>query len=82
MAPTLAVVAWGVDANEALVASQVVLSPVLPVPMIALVCVTGSPRIMGGLASHPAVTAIVAAIAILALNALIVLDALRVKLPV
>ena len=51
MAPTVLVVAWGVDVTEALIVSQVVLSLVLPVPMTAVIYFTGSRRIMGPLAN-------------------------------
>src|SRR6266568_1514898 len=40
MAPSFAIVALGVDATQALVLSQVVLSVILPVPMIALLILT------------------------------------------
>ncbi len=47
MLPAFIVVALGVDATNALVISQVVLSIALPVPMIALVMFTHRPGIMG-----------------------------------
>ncbi len=47
MLPAFAVVAMGVDATEALVISQVILSIALPVPMIALVIFTSRSDIMG-----------------------------------
>ncbi len=47
MVPAFAVVAWGVDATDALVLSQVVLSIALPVPMIALVWFTSRGALMG-----------------------------------
>ena len=47
MVPAFAVVAMGVNATEALVLSQVVLSIALPVPMIALVIFTGRRDLMG-----------------------------------
>src|SRR5437773_4218760 len=40
MAPSFAIVALGVDATEALVLSQVVLSLILPIPMVALLILT------------------------------------------
>ena len=47
MAPAFVVVGMGVNATQALVISQVVLSIALPVPMIALVIFTGRRDIMG-----------------------------------
>ena len=47
MLPALAVVLWGVNATDALVLSQVVLSLVLPVPMIALLYLSGRADVMG-----------------------------------
>src|SRR5271166_3195750 len=47
MAPSLAVVAAGMDITKALVLSQVVLSLVLPIPMVALVRFTASRDVMG-----------------------------------
>ena len=47
MLPALVVVLWGVNVTDALVMSQVVLSLVLPVPMIALLYLSGRPEVMG-----------------------------------
>jgi len=47
MVPAFVVVALGVNATNALVVSQVILSIALPVPMIALVIFTRRPDIMG-----------------------------------
>jgi manganese transport protein len=47
MIPAIVVVALGVDATQALVISQVVLSMVLPIPMIALVTLVRRPAILG-----------------------------------
>jgi manganese transport protein len=47
MVPAFIVVALGVDATQALVISQVVLSIALPVPMIALVMFTRRADSMG-----------------------------------
>jgi manganese transport protein len=46
MVPAVVVVAWGVNATDALVISQVVLSLVLPVPMIALMVLIRRPAVM------------------------------------
>ena len=48
MLPAFVVVAIGVNATNALVISQVVLSIALPLPMIALIIFTGRRDIMGG----------------------------------
>ena len=47
MIPAFAVVAMGVNATQALVISQVILSIALPVPMIALIIFSGRADIMG-----------------------------------
>jgi manganese transport protein len=47
MLPAFAVVAMGFDATRSLILSQVVLSLVLPVPMVALVVLSRSRKIMG-----------------------------------
>jgi len=51
MAPSFAVVAAGMDVTHALVLSQVVLSLVLPIPMVALVRFTASRDVMGEFAN-------------------------------
>jgi manganese transport protein len=51
MAPSVAVVAAGMDITRALVLSQVVLSLVLPIPMVALVRFTASRDVMGEFAN-------------------------------
>ena len=50
MLPAVAVVAMGVGATDALVMSQVLLSLVLPVPMIALLVLIRRPQVMAGFA--------------------------------
>src|ERR1700719_4093806 len=52
MVPAIIVVAMGVDSTQALVLSQVVLSLVLPVPMIALLVLTGRRDVMGSFVSR------------------------------
>ncbi len=83
MIPPFVVVALGVNATQALVISQVVLSLVLPVPMIALVVLTGRRDVMGSFANTRLVSAaaIVAAIVVLSLNALLLLALAGVPLP-
>jgi manganese transport protein len=51
MAPSFAVIAAGMDITHALVLSQVVLSLVLPIPMVALVRFTASRDVMGEFAN-------------------------------
>jgi len=51
MAPSFVVVAAGMDITHALVLSQVVLSLVLPIPMVALVRFTASRDVMGEFAN-------------------------------
>jgi manganese transport protein len=53
MVPTLIVIGIGVNTTEALVISQVVLSLVLPVPVIALVYFTSRRSVMGELVNRP-----------------------------
>src|SRR6267154_153296 len=51
MAPSFVIVALGCDATQALVLSQVVLSLVLPVPMVALLILTQRRGVMGSYAN-------------------------------
>ena len=83
MAPAFAVVAWGVNATEALVASQVVLSLALPVPMIALVVLIRRRGVMGAYVAgrRTSVLAIAATVIVLALNALLVAQTFGVPVP-
>lgn len=73
MLPTVIVAAWVIDATKALVISQVVLSFVLPIPLITLVLFTGSRKIMGAQANSRtmAALAIGGTAVVLALNALL-----------
>jgi manganese transport protein len=75
MLPPFAVVAIGASATDALVMSQVVLSMVLPVPMIALLIVTSRRDVMGDFVNGRLVNAvaIAAAVLVLGLNALLLL---------
>ena len=76
MIPAVVVVALGVDSTDALVLSQVLLSLVLPVPMIALLVLSGRRDVMGEFASRRVtrVAAIAAAAVVLALNMLLLLQ--------
>ncbi len=70
MLPAVVVVAMGVDATNALVLSQVVLSVVLPIPMIALLVLIRRPAVMAGFAIGRPVQLLAAAASfvVLALN--------------
>jgi manganese transport protein len=76
MVPTVIVAAWVSDATQALVVSQVVLSFVLPVPLITLVLFTSNPRVMGRLANSPVVSAlaITGTVVVLSINALLLVN--------
>jgi manganese transport protein len=83
MIPAFVVVALGVNATQALVLSQVVLSLVLPIPMIALVIFTARRDVMGNFVNRRLtnVAAVAAAIVVLALNAVLLLQVAGVALP-
>jgi manganese transport protein len=83
MAPAFVVVALGVDSTKALVISQVVLSLALPIPMIALVMLTRRRDIMGDFANGRLTdaAAILAAIVVLALNGVLLLQTVGVDIP-
>ena len=70
MIPAFVVVGAGFDATSSLVISQVVLSLVLPVPMVALLLLTRRADVMGEMVTGPWVLAVawVATLATLALN--------------
>ncbi|MDP2737729.1 MAG: Nramp family divalent metal transporter [Pseudorhodobacter sp.] len=83
MVPAFVVVALGVNATEALVASQVVLSIALPVPMIALVLFTRRADIMGEFANSRGVDALAigGAAIVLTLNFVLLTQAFGVPIP-
>jgi manganese transport protein len=83
MVPAFAVIAFGVNATDALVYSQIVLSFALPVPMIALVVLTSRREVMGQFVNSRKLTTIAvgATVAILALNVVLVLQTLGVAVP-
>jgi manganese transport protein len=80
MLPSFAVVLAGVDATRALVLSQVALSIALPFPMIALVWFTSRRDVMGAFRNGVLVVglAALAALVVLGLNVLLLLDAFGV----
>jgi manganese transport protein len=83
MAPAFVVVGLGGTVTESLVMSQVVLSHTLPVPMIALIWVTGNRDIMGAFANRRWVTLLAsfAALVVLSLNALLLCLFAGVEIP-
>jgi manganese transport protein len=83
MAPTIVVIAMGVNATQALVLSQVVLSLVLPAPVIALVLFTGRRSLMGDLVNRrlTSVLAVACAAVILCLNVVLLVETVGVPLP-
>ena len=82
MLPALVVVLIGVNATDALVISQVVLSLVLPVPMIALLHLTGRADIMGAFVCGRAtrVATWLATVVVLGLNLILLLQTIGVPL--
>ncbi len=56
MLPAIAVVALGLNVTETLIVSQVILSFVLPVPVIALVWLGARAGVMGDMVNRPFVT--------------------------
>lgn len=83
MVPAFVVVAAGVNATEALVLSQVILSIALPVPMIALVLFSGRRDVMGAHVAGPAIRTLagLGATVVLALNAVLLASALGLPVP-
>ena len=83
MVPAFAVVAAGMNATQALVLSQVVLSIALPLPMISLLMFTRRADIMGRFANRRVtqVAAVVGAAVVLLLNAFLILQIAGVPLP-
>lgn len=83
MAPAFVVVALGADATRALVASQVVLSLTLPLPMISLLLFTRRPDIMGQFANGRLTqcAALSGTAAMLLLNGFLILQTLGVPIP-
>jgi manganese transport protein len=83
MVPAFVVVGYGVNATNALVVSQVVLSIALPLPMIALLMFTRRADIMGSFANGriTRIAAVVATALVLLLNAFLILQTLGVAIP-
>lgn len=83
MIPAFAVVAAGVDATQALVMSQVVLSIALPVPMIALIIFVSRRDLMGDLVASPLVRvlAVIGAAVVLGLNVVLLAGLFGLPVP-
>ncbi|WP_339695087.1 Nramp family divalent metal transporter [Celeribacter baekdonensis] len=83
MVPAFAVVAAGVNATDALVMSQVVLSIALPVPMIALIIFVSRREIMGEFVIHPGlrILAGVGAVVVLGLNFVLLAEFFGLSMP-
>jgi manganese transport protein len=83
MAPSFVVVALGCNATNALVFSQVVLSLALPVPMIALLVLSRRRSVMGDYTTGLAMSlvALAATVAVLALNAVLLLQTIGIAGP-
>ncbi|MGA7385731.1 MAG: Nramp family divalent metal transporter [Methylocella sp.] len=83
MVPAFIVVGLGVNATDALVISQVILSLALPVPMIALLLFTQRPDIMGSFANGwvTRVAATAGTAMVLVLNSVLLLQTFGVPLP-
>jgi manganese transport protein len=83
MIPAFVVVGLGVNATQALVISQVVLSFALPIPMVALVLFTRRKDIMGEFANGRLtdIAAIAGTVIILVLNLVLLLQTFGVNIP-
>ena len=79
MLPAFVVVAAGFDATRSLILSQVVLSLVLPVPMVALLLLTRRRDVMGAMATGPWMLGIawMATLATLGLNGVLLAGMVR-----
>ncbi|KAA2315689.1 divalent metal cation transporter [Pseudooceanicola sediminis] len=83
MVPAFAVVAAGVNTTQALVASQVVLSIALPVPMVALIVFSARRDIMGAFTIGPVLRtlAILGATVVLGLNVVLLAGVFGLSVP-
>jgi manganese transport protein len=83
MVPAFVVVAMGVDATNALVLSQVVLSIALPLPMISLLIFTRRPDIMGEFVNGrlTQIAAMFGAAVVLLLNIILVVQSCGIAIP-
>jgi manganese transport protein len=83
MVPAVVIVGLGVNATNALVISQVVLSIALPLPMIALIVFTGRRDIMGTFSNNrlTRVAATVAAGVVIVLNLFLIAQLVGIPIP-
>lgn len=83
MVPAFVVVGYGVNATQALVVSQVVLSIALPLPMIALLMFTRRRDIMGAFVNSRLTNAVavIGTAVVLLLNAVLILQTFGVPIP-
>jgi manganese transport protein len=83
MIPALVVVGIGVTPTDALVLSQVVLSLLLPVPMIALLRLCADRRVMGAFVVGPWLRrcAVAAAILVIGLNLVLLIQTAGLPVP-
>ncbi len=83
MLPAFVVVALGVNATNALVISQVILSIALPLPMIALLIFTGRTDIMGKFANGllTRIAALIGTAIVLTLNFFLIVQTFGIELP-
>jgi manganese transport protein len=83
MVPAFFVIGIGVNATEALIVSQVILSIALPVPMIALVLFTARSDIMGEFKNRRLtnIAATLGATIVLTLNVVLILLTFGVSIP-
>jgi manganese transport protein len=77
--PAFVVIGLGVNVTNALVLSQIALSIVLPIPMIALIVLSGKRSVMGAFTARRSLLAgaSCAVVAIVVLNAVLVLQTIR-----
>lgn len=83
MVPAFAVVGIGVNATQALVTSQVILSIALPVPMIALIIFSMRRDVMGDFVTGPLIRilSILGAVVVLSLNFVLLADFFGLPIP-
>ncbi|WP_029571345.1 Nramp family divalent metal transporter [Pantoea ananatis] len=83
MIPAFVVVSMGVNATDALVYSQVVLSLALPAPMIALVMFTRRREIMGEFVNNKltVILSVIGTVIIVTLNIILLLQVFGVNIP-
>ncbi len=83
MLPAFAVIGMGYNATVSLIMSQVVLSIVLPVPMLALLILSRDRSVMGDYATKrvPFAFAVAATAIVLMLNAILIAQTLGLHVP-